>query len=124
MLLTNPRRAIKFFKAKMEFTTGPHELSMMIEDEENINIIDVRRPEDYDVGHIPGAVNLFRAAERNYTKLSRDKINIIYCYSEQCHLAASAAQDFAEHGFSVMELEGGFETWKEHDLAIESSVEN
>ena len=123
MLLTNPRRAIKFFKAKNEFTTGPHELSMMIEDEENINIVDVRRPEDFDQGHIPGAVNLFRAADRGYVKLSREKVNIIYCYSEQCHLAATAAQDFAEHGFSVMELEGGFETWKEHDLAIESLIE-
>ena len=120
MLLTNPRRASKFFKAKLDFTTGPVELRNMIEDEENINIIDVRRPEDFEKGHIPGAINSYRALDPTYAILSRDRVNIVYCYSEECHLAAIAAKDFAERGFSVMELEGGFEAWQKQDMPTES----
>lgn len=44
----------------------------------------------------------------------------MYCYSEVCHLAAAAARDFAEHGYPVMELEGGFEEWHRNNLSIES----
>jgi rhodanese-related sulfurtransferase len=119
MLLMNPRRATKFFKAKLDFTTGPVELRNMIDDEENINIIDVRHPEDFEKGHIPNAINSYRALDPTYGALYRDRVNIIYCYSEECHLAAEAAMDFAEHGFSVMELEGGFDAWQKHDLPIE-----
>ena len=51
--------------------------------------------------------------------LSRDKTNVVYCYSQQCHLAAQACVAFASKGFPVMELEGGFGTWKENELRIE-----
>jgi rhodanese-related sulfurtransferase len=52
--------------------------------------------------------------------LSKDKLNILYCYSEVCHLAAKAATKFAQAGYPVMEMDGGWEAWKEHDLPIES----
>ena len=58
MVLTSPKKASKYFKAKMEFTTGPIELNGMIQQQEDINIIDVRKPEDFRQGHIPGAINL------------------------------------------------------------------
>jgi rhodanese-related sulfurtransferase len=51
--------------------------------------------------------------------LDRDKPNVLYCYSQVCHLAATAAVEFAGRGFSIVELEGGFDGWKEYDLPIE-----
>jgi rhodanese-related sulfurtransferase len=44
---------------------------------------------------------------------------VVYCYTQQCHLAANACAQFAAKGFPVMELEGGFANWKEHQLDIE-----
>ena len=44
--------------------------------------------------------------------LSKDKLNILYCYSEVCHLAAKAAVKFASAGFPVMEMDGRFKAWK------------
>ena len=120
MILTSPKKAKKFFEAKMDFTTGPMELDQMITAGENINIIDVRAAEDYAQGHIPGAVNIPKDKWTALQNLSTDKVNIVYCYSEVCHLAATAAKEFAEHGFSVMELEGGFGEWKRCELKIES----
>jgi len=104
----------------MEFTTGPVELNEMIKRNENINIIDVRSYEDYAKGHIPAAVNLPKQRWSTHTGLSKEKINIVYSYSEVCHLAPAAAREFAEDGYPVMELEGGFEGWQHYNLPIES----
>lgn len=119
MVLVSPKKAGKYFRAKMEFTTGPVELNDMIQIQEHINIIDVRKPEDFRMGHIPGAINKYRQLDTSLTGLTKDRNNIIYCYSEDCHLAASAAREFAEHGYPVLELEGGFEGWKAHNLPVE-----
>ena len=120
MVITSPRKAKKFFEAKMDFTTGPAELNEMMKNKENINVVDVRAAEDFAKGHIPGAVNLPKEKWDSFAGLSTEKNNIIYCYSEVCHLAAAGAKKFAENGFSVMELEGGFEEWKNYNLPIES----
>ncbi len=119
MTLVSPRKANKYFRAKVDFTTGPMELDHMIKDHENINIMDVRSSEDYTLEHIPGAINLPRGKWETHSGLSREAVNIVYCYSEDCHLAAEAAVEFTSKGFSVMELEGGFEAWKEHNLPVE-----
>ncbi len=118
MTLVDTNKAVDFFRAKLEFTTGSVELEHMIEDGENIKIIDVRYPDDFAAGHIPGAVNLPKEKWDTLEGLSHDKVNIVYCYSQVCHLAAAAALEFAERGFSVMELEGGFDEWRKHDLPI------
>jgi len=120
MTVVSTKKAIEFFEAKLEFTTGPVELKGMIERGEDINIIDVRHVEDYTKGHIPGAVSLPREHWNTFAGLSRDKSNIIYCYSQVCHLAASAAKYFSENDYPVMELEGGFEQWQNHDFTVES----
>ncbi len=119
MTLVSPRKAHKYFKAKMEFTTGPVELDRMIKEHENVSIIDVRSADDYALEHIPGAINLPKGRWVSCSGLSRQAVNVVYCYSEDCHLGASAAMEFTGQGFSVIELEGGFEGWKEHNLPIE-----
>lgn len=120
MILTSPKKAKKFFEAKMNFTTGPVELKQMIDGNENINIVDVRASEDFGKGHIPGAINLPKQRWSTHTGLKNDRINIVYCYSQVCHLAANAALEFAENGYSVMELEGGFQEWENYNLPVES----
>ncbi len=113
------RRAVEYFDAKLEFTTGPAELHSMIERGEHVNIIDVRNEEDYRKGHIPGAINVPKERWDSFENLSRDRTNVVYCYSQQCHLAANACKLFAERGFPVMELEGGFNAWKEYGFKVE-----
>jgi rhodanese-related sulfurtransferase len=84
------------------------------------SVIDVRAAEDYRKGHVPGAVNLPEEKWSTYAGLREEGLNVIYCYSQVCHLAATAALEFAGKGYSVMEMEGGFEAWKEHNLEIET----
>jgi rhodanese-related sulfurtransferase len=116
----SPEQARAYFEQKLAFTTGPVELNKWIKSrEDNLVVVDVREEEDYRKGHIPGAINLPRDKWQNPQGLSRDKTNVVYCYTQQCHLAANACVQFASAGYSVMELDGGFETWKEYDLDIE-----
>ncbi len=120
MMISDPKKAKEYFEAKMAFTTGPIELDRMMSEGENINIVDVRAAEDYEEGHIPGAINLPKEKWGTLAGLRKDKTNVLYCYSQVCHLAATAAIEFTSEGYPVMELEGGFRSWKEHELEIEA----
>jgi rhodanese-related sulfurtransferase len=116
----SPEKAKAYFEEKLAFTTGPVELSKWIKSrEDNLVVVDVREAEDYEKGHIPGAINIPRDKWQRPEGLSREKTNVVYCYTQQCHLGANACLQFAGAGYPVMELEGGFETWKEGDLDIE-----
>lgn len=56
MITGNPEKARGFFAAKTAFTTGPVELTGMLDRKQPVTVVDVRRPEDYAKRHIPGAV--------------------------------------------------------------------
>ena len=51
--LVDPARAKAYFQDKLDFTTGPVELSKMLKSGQAINVIDVRYAEDFEKGHIP-----------------------------------------------------------------------
>jgi rhodanese-related sulfurtransferase len=116
--LPDTTRALQYFEDKMTFTTGPVELDRERRDGGCV-IVDVRAAEDYAKGHIPGAINLPQGRWINPSGLDRDRLNVVYCYSQVCHLAAKAAVKFAAAGYPVQELEGGFKGWEEHQLEIE-----
>ncbi len=112
--LNDPAAAREFFEKKLAFTAGPAELKFYKDGKESLNIIDVRAAEHYAEGHIPGAVSLPEEEWDSQKGLTRDKVNFIYCYSQQCHLAARACAFFAARGFSVVEMEGGMAAWRDY----------
>ncbi len=114
----SPHKALEYFENKLEFEMGPYELKEAIERKE-VNIIDVRRPEDYKKGHIPGAINLPKEQWSSFEGLSREIPNVVYCYSVTCFLATRACREFAEGDYPVMELIGGFEEWQRNKMPIE-----
>src|ERR1043166_191619 len=119
----DPAQALQYFKNKMSFTTGPVELDRALKQHENLVVIDVRAAEDFQKGHIPGSINLPKDRWNKPEGLRQDALNVVLCYSQVCHLAANAAAEFAGRGFPVMELEGGFKAWEEHELEIEKSAQ-
>ena len=115
-----PAAARRFFEDKLAFTAGPIELERWIKTgEDNLVIVDVREAEDFAKGHIPGAINVPRDQWDNPQGLSKSKTNVVYCYTQECHLAANACVRFASQEYPVMELEGGFNAWKESQLDVE-----
>jgi rhodanese-related sulfurtransferase len=115
----DPAKALEFFKNKMDFSTGPIELSRAIDQNRDFVVVDVRAADDFKAGHIRGAVNLPHGQWDNPAGLRKDKLNVLYCYSHVCHLAAAAAVELARQGFPVMEMDGGWLSWTKHKLPIE-----
>jgi rhodanese-related sulfurtransferase len=115
---SNAAKARQFFADKMAFTTGSVEISHQIGKKADVVIIDVRGVKDFKKGHVPGAINLPQEKWGTLAGLRRDTVNIIYCYAQNCYMGAHAAMQFAAKGYSVMEMDGGFESWKENGLKI------
>jgi rhodanese-related sulfurtransferase len=102
-------KAKEFFAQKLDFTVSPDELNEQIETGGNIFIVDVHETKDFIKGHIPGAINLPGGHWDKITAWRKNRPVITYGYSQRCHLAAHAAKESAEHGCTVLGLEGGFD---------------
>ncbi|HET7132268.1 MAG TPA: rhodanese-like domain-containing protein, partial [Gammaproteobacteria bacterium] len=72
--------------------------------------------------HIPGAINLPKGKWHDTAALSRDKLHVLYCYNQQCHLAAEAAVELLAQGVRVVEMEGGFATWEANSSPVVTSA--
>ncbi len=116
--------AAAFFKDKLTFTADPMEVDHLMKSGDPITIVDVREPQDFAKGHVPGAINLPRKDWDQATGLSKENSNVFYCYSQACHLAARACALFADNGYPVREMEGGFEAWQHLELSIEHTPVN
>jgi rhodanese-related sulfurtransferase len=106
--------AVSFFQAKLEYEIGPVSLDQAIKNKDQIQVIDMRTPELYAKGHVPGAVNVsLEQIERGAHQLDKNKTVVTYCYDITCHLATKGALTLAEKGYKVKELVGGWESWQE-----------
>jgi len=82
-----------------------------------VTVLDVRPPEEYRAGHIPGAVNLPLGdlAKRLKDWPKRREI-IAYCRGPYCVLAFEAVAALRKRGFTVRRLEEGYPEWKASGL--------
>jgi rhodanese-related sulfurtransferase len=110
--------AAAYFAAKAAATTGPHELSGVLDRKEPVVVIDVRFPSDFAKAHVPGAINLPKGKWQHATGLAKDRLNVLYCYDQTCHLAAEAARELLALGYPVAEMEGGFAAWEAKSLPV------
>jgi rhodanese-related sulfurtransferase len=77
-------------------------------------VLDVRSPEDFAAGHVPGAVNLphRRIVERNLERFDDDVLFVVYSAGPHCNGADKAAMRLAALGRRVKKMIGGIEGWK------------
>ncbi|MEP0546046.1 MAG: rhodanese-like domain-containing protein [Rhodothermales bacterium] len=78
----------------------------------NAAVLDVRRQEEWDQKHLPGAIHIphVRLLDR-LDELPRDKTLLVHCQSGVRSAVASAL--LAAHGFCVAYVDDAFENWKE-----------
>lgn len=76
---------------------------------EDVFVIDVRTPLEYEQGHIPGAVNIpHDDIENHIDEIPKDRNIVVYCRSG--HRAQLAMKILEEKGYSVYNF-GGLERW-------------
>jgi rhodanese-related sulfurtransferase len=83
-------------------------------------LLDVRSPEMFAAGHVPGAVNLphRRIIERNLEAYPVDVLFVVYCAGPHCNGADKAAVRLAALGRPVKKMIGGVEGWKDEGFAL------
>jgi rhodanese-related sulfurtransferase len=84
-------------------------------------LLDVRSPECFRTGHVPGAVNLphGRITERNLAEYSPATLFVVYCAGPHCNGADRAAVRLARLGRPVKKMIGGVEGWKDDGLSLD-----
>ena len=119
----DPAKAKAYFEAKLAFTTGPVELERMIKSgDNNITVIDVRAAEDYDKGHIPGAIDFSANRDKLASVLPKDKgaLVVAYCGGPKCVAYKAAAKAAEKLGYTnVKHLAAGISGWRESGQKVE-----
>jgi rhodanese-related sulfurtransferase len=85
-------------------------------------LLDVRSPEAYAAGHVPGAINLphGRINERNLAAYEKGTLFVVYCNGPHCNGADRAALNLARLARPVKKMIGGVEGWKDEGFSLTS----
>ena len=85
----------------------------------NVQLVDVRTSEEFNAGHIEGAINIdFKNEEVFYQSFQKlDKKNPVYVYCRSGNRSKKSADKLLEMGFSkVFDLKGGYIEWNLNEL--------
>jgi rhodanese-related sulfurtransferase/DNA-binding MarR family transcriptional regulator len=82
-------------------------------------LLDVRPPEEYLAGHIPGAVNIpvYELVDR-IGELPEDTDVVVYCRGEYCVFAYDAVRLLTDRGRPAIRLNDGMLEWRLADLPV------
>jgi rhodanese-related sulfurtransferase len=102
-------------------TIGADELMSRIEAETAPTILDVRTPEEFSAGHVPGAINIpYTELEERYSELELEGSDELVVYCQSGRRAAIVEAALGNLGFTnVRDLEGHIEAWKEAERPLE-----
>ena len=86
-------------------------------DDDDLVVLDVRPPAEYEAGHIPGAWSVPIERVRGLLEtLPRDVDVVAYCRGPHCVLALDAVRTLAERGVRARPLQDGFPEWRRAGL--------
>jgi rhodanese-related sulfurtransferase len=111
-----PGDARTYFESLLSFETDCWDVHEAIQSSEpGFALLDVRSPDLFAAGHVPGAVNLphRRINERNLARYDPGLLLVVYCAGPHCNGADKAAARIARLGRPVKKMIGGMEGWKD-----------
>jgi rhodanese-related sulfurtransferase len=117
----DPKTALVHFEALLALETDCWDVHAgLASAEPGFVLVDVRSPERFREGHLPGAVNVphGRLTERNLSAYARDTLFVVYCGGPHCNGADKAAVRLARLGRAVKKMIGGVEGWKDEGFRL------
>ncbi|MDO8874752.1 MAG: metalloregulator ArsR/SmtB family transcription factor [Pseudolabrys sp.] len=88
-----------------------------------VTIIDVRPPDEFQLGHLPGAINVPISEIKSRLSLFAAGRDIIaYCRGPWCVMSFEAVAQLRSKGLSARRLEDGLPEWKAAGLPVESGL--
>ncbi len=87
-----------------------------------VTVLDVRPPEEYAAGHVPGAVNIpLQELEQRLGELGKDQEVVAYCRGPHCVLAFDAVARLRKKGMKARRMEDGYPEWQVAGLPVEKT---
>ncbi len=78
-----------------------------------VTVLDVRPREEYEAGHVPGALSVpLREIETVLARLPRDQEIVAYCRGPYCVLAVEVVAMLRARGFRAVRMEEGVPDWR------------
>src|SRR5215813_4891669 len=117
----NPADALRHFEQLLAFETDCWDVhEEMSRGTPDFVLLDVRGPQLFQAGHVPGAINLpyGKINERNLAAYPQETLFVVYCSGPHCNGADRAAARLARLGRSVKKMIGGIEGWKDEGFTL------
>jgi rhodanese-related sulfurtransferase/biotin operon repressor len=84
-----------------------------------VTVLDVRPPEEYAAGHLPGAINVpVDRLEGYLSKLPKRKEVVAYCRGPYCLMSFDAVEKLRKRGWKARRLQDGFPEWRAAGLPV------
>ena len=86
-----------------------------------VTVLDVRPPDEFAAGHLPGAVNIpIDKLAGGLAKLSKRREVVAYCRGPYCLMSFEAVLKLRKRGWKARRLQHGFPEWKAAGLPVDS----
>jgi rhodanese-related sulfurtransferase len=93
--------------------------------EEAVTVLDVRPVEEYNAGHIPGALSIpLKELKQHLAELPRNQDIVAYCRGPYCVLSIQAVEMLRAKGFQAVRLEEGIQDLRAMGFPITEGQEN
>ena len=87
-----------------------------------VTVLDVRPPEEFAAGHVPGAVNIpVHELERRLGELSKRREVVAYCRGPYCLMSFDAVALLRKKGLKARRLQDGMPEWRVAGLPVEAA---
>jgi rhodanese-related sulfurtransferase len=119
--------ALSHFSADLTFETDCWDVHDSLADglskDPDFVLIDVRSPELYARGHIPGAINIphGKIIESRLTQYEPDTVFVVYCAGPHCNGGHKGAIRLARLGRPVKLMIGGITGWLDEGFELAKS---
>jgi rhodanese-related sulfurtransferase len=95
------------------------ELRHRLKRKDKVVVLDVRPQEEYEAGHIPGAISIpLNDLKKRVKELPKSKQIVAYCRGPLCALAPEAARYLKSKGYKVKRLAEGAPDWEAAGLPL------
>jgi rhodanese-related sulfurtransferase len=112
-----------YFQARDELEPITREELMARADDGGVVVLDVRPREEYDSGHIPGAISVpLGELEGRLDALPRSAEIVAYCRGPYCVLAPQALTLLRRKGYRARRLQDGLPEWRRAGLPVETGT--
>ncbi|MDV3435701.1 ArsR family transcriptional regulator [Stenotrophomonas sp. C2852] len=95
-------------------------MEQLLEQRSSVVLLDVRPREEFDLGHLPGALNIpVTELRARMDELPRAVHIVAYCRGPYCVLSNDAVAMLREAGLTAQRLAAGYPEWKAAGLQVD-----